>query len=109
MVKAPITGGNLIDNPKYQEMAELSWKIIEAKYWYYRRSEPKLTDYQYDLMEKRYEALCEELGLLPTASNMVDFDTERTCCKHVVLKFEGVSAFRKTKNLTRTRKVVKIK
>lgn len=90
-----------IDSPEYEELAKLSWKILEAKYWYYRRSEPRLSDYDYDMLEKEYERLCEKLNIVPTASNMVDFDESRPSCKHVILKFEGEKAFRKEKTKKR--------
>lgn len=68
-------------------MTSLSWKILEAKYWYYYRSEPKISDYEYDMMEKEYEAICVKLNIEPTASNMVDFDEKRPSCQHVMLKY----------------------
>ncbi len=68
-------------------MVSLSWKILEAKYWYYYRSEPKISDYDYDLMEKEYELTCKLLGIEPTASNMVDFDEKRPSCMNVMLKY----------------------
>lgn len=40
-----------------EKLTKLAWKLLEAKYWYYRKSTPKLTDYQYDLLEKHKEEL----------------------------------------------------
>lgn len=73
-------------NDLYERMVSLSWKILEAKYWYYYRSQPKITDYEYDTMEKEYEAICKRLEIEPTASNMVDFDEKRPSCMHIMLK-----------------------
>jgi NAD-dependent DNA ligase len=64
----------------------LSWKILEAKYRYYILSEPTITDYEYDLMEKEYDSLADELGLPKTASDMVDFKSDRPSCQAVIEK-----------------------
>lgn len=79
-----------------QRHIALSWKILEAKYWYYYRSDPKIQDYEYDAMEKEYEALSGILGLDPTASNMVDFDEKRPACQSVMFKL-GAKAIAKPK------------
>ena len=71
----------------YERIVYLSWKILDAKYWYYYRSDPKLQDYEYDMMEKEYEALCKIAGVDPTASDMVDFDESRPSCQAVMYKF----------------------
>lgn len=77
-----------------EKLTKLAWKLLEAKYWYYRKSTPKLTDYQYDLLEKQYEQLCITLNIPNTVSNMVDFDEDRPCCRSIIYKFEGKKAFR---------------
>ncbi len=74
---------------KREEMVKLSWDILKYKYHYYEKSKPLITDYQYDMIEKKYEALCEELGQPPTACDMVGFDWNRRCCQMVACKEEG--------------------
>lgn len=75
-----------------KEFIKLSWAVLEAKCIYYMMhgNHPKsIEDYEYDLLEKRYEALAKELNLEPTASNMIDFDLSRPCCKLVYSKLLG--------------------
>lgn len=84
-------------NSSHERIVELSWKILEAKYWYYYRDAGKISDYEYDLMEKEYEKLCHDLGIEPSASNMVGFDESRPSCMHVMLKFGFKSQKKKGK------------
>jgi NAD-dependent DNA ligase len=65
---------------------DLAWKILEAKCLYYVFDKPKLTDYEYDMMERQYDALAEKLNLPKTASDMVGFNPDRPSCKNVMLK-----------------------
>lgn len=69
-----------------QRFAELSWKILEHKYRYYILNSPVIQDFEYDMIEKEYEALAMKLKLEPSASNMVDFDTKRPSCMQVMRK-----------------------
>lgn len=65
---------------------KLGWEILEAKYRYYILGSPTLQDYEYDIMEKEYEKLADELGLPKSASEMVDFKLDRPSCQAVIEK-----------------------
>lgn len=80
---------------KRQRFVELGWKLLEHKCWYYMFQDPKVTDYQYDMLEKEYEALASELGLEPSVSNMVDFDMKRPSCERVYNKIWHIKKKRK--------------
>lgn len=71
---------------KQKRYVELGWKILEHKCRYYILHQPTITDYEYDLLEKEYDALAGELGLPSTASDMVDFDKSRPACQRVLEK-----------------------
>src|SRR4051812_25540368 len=58
---------------KTLEFNKLSWKLLEAKFRYYILDQPELQDHEYDALERRYDTLAKELGLEPTAANMVGF------------------------------------
>lgn len=73
---------------KKQRFVKLGWEILEHKCRYYMHSAPSISDYDYDMLEKEYEALGSELGLEPSASDMVDFDENRPACQNVVKKIE---------------------
>lgn len=47
---------------------------------------PVISDYEYDKLEKEYDALSKELGLPNSVADMVDFDTNRHSCKLVMEK-----------------------
>lgn len=82
--------------PKKLRHAALSWELIEHKYRYYILIKPIIQDYHYDMLEKEYEALCEELGLPNTVSNMVEIDMSRPSCQLVASKL-GVKPIIKNK------------
>jgi NAD-dependent DNA ligase len=48
---------------------------------YYVLDAPILSDYDYDMLEKEYEALVVKLGLPNSASEMVGFDETRPSCR----------------------------
>ena len=79
------------DNSDHKKVAELSWKILRAKYHYYIKDNPIMSDYEYDMMEREYDNLCNNLGIKPTASDMVGFDIKRPSCQLVAAKAEGMS------------------
>lgn len=68
---------------------ELGWKILEAKYRYYKLDDPLLQDHEYDAMEREYDTLAKKLNLDPTASDMVGFDETRPSCQVVMHKISG--------------------
>jgi NAD-dependent DNA ligase len=73
-------------NPDYERFVQLSWQILEHKCYYYVLSKPIISDYEYDLLEKEYEALADKLKLPRSASDMVDFDANRPSCQRVMEK-----------------------
>lgn len=72
-----------------ERFVELSWQILEHKCRYYELSRPTIKDYEYDMLEKEYDALAAKLGLPASASDMVDFDMARPACKEVYKKLTG--------------------
>lgn len=68
---------------------KLGWLILEAKYRYYIRDAPLLEDHEYDTMEREYDELAKKLGLPPSATDMVGFDTKRPSCILVAEKVSG--------------------
>lgn len=70
----------------HEKFILLGWTLLEHKCHYYIFSNPTISDYEYDLLEKEYESLADFLGLEPSASNMVDFDMKRPSCKKVYEK-----------------------
>lgn len=72
-----------------ERFARLSWKILEHKCHYYMFNNPQIQDYEYDMLEKEYDALALTLGKPPTASDMVGFDLERPSCRSVYRKLAG--------------------
>lgn len=76
----------LANNKK--EYIKLGWTLLEHKYRYYVKNNPVISDYEYDMLEKKYDALAEELGLPKSASDMVDFNTSRHSCQLVMDKLD---------------------
>jgi len=68
---------------KKSRFIELGWQLLEHKFRYYILAEPIIKDYDYDMLEKEYDALADELNLPKSASDMVDFDEKRWACKLV--------------------------
>jgi len=68
---------------------ELNWLLIEHKYRYYVMINPIITDYEFDMMEKEYRELAEELDVPPTASDMVGFDDSKFSSQLVINKLKG--------------------
>lgn len=71
---------------KKQRFINLSWEILEHKCRYYIMDSPIVQDYEYDAIEKEYDSLAKELGLEPTASDMVGFNPDRPSCQSVMRK-----------------------
>lgn len=68
---------------KHQRFIKLGWELLEHKFRYYILAEPIIQDYDYDILEKEYDSLAEELNLPKSASDMVDFNQDRWACKLV--------------------------
>jgi NAD-dependent DNA ligase len=62
-----------------QRFIELSWQLLEHKYRYYVQNTNSISDYEYDMLEKEYDALADQLGLPKSATDMVGFDESRPC------------------------------
>jgi NAD-dependent DNA ligase len=71
---------------KELKLAKLSWTLLEHKCRYYVFDAPSIGDYEYDILEKEYEALAKELQVPPSVSDMVGFDETRESCKQVLNK-----------------------
>lgn len=71
---------------KLERFNKLSWEILEHKCRYYIMDSPTIEDYEYDLIEKEYDALADELGLPKSASDMVGFKEDRPSCQRVMTK-----------------------
>lgn len=80
---------------KNKEYIELGWKLLKYKLMYYRpelvdeswHEDLTISDSSYDLLEKEYSALAEELGLPNTIKDMVDFDEERPSAQLVMSRY----------------------
>jgi len=89
---------------KKLKCARLAWQILGHKFLYYCGAEYNLSnkiipDEEYDAIENEYKELCEELGIEPSASDMVEFDDSRGSCRmvkeHLIAtkgKFPGTKA-----------------
>lgn len=76
----------MTNQQKKERYVFLSWKILEHKARYYMYNAPTITDYEYDMLEKEYDALADELGQPKSASDMVGFKKDRESCKQVLEK-----------------------
>ena len=75
-----------VDKTKKLRCHKLAWQILGHKFLYYQGSKYKLKpvmDSRYDKIEEEYKDLCEEIGIEPTASDMVGFDETRGSCRMV--------------------------
>lgn len=39
---------------------KLHYQLRRARYFYYHKDAPEITDYEYDILEKQYEMLCND-------------------------------------------------
>lgn len=83
---------------KAARFVELSWLILEHKYRYYMLSKPIIQDYEYDMLEKEYDGLADEIGLPKSASDMVGFKEDRPCCQKVMEKLAAPITRRRRTN-----------
>ncbi len=77
---------SLTKEEKLERFIKMGWEILEHKCRYYIMCTSIIEDHVYDKLEKEYEALAAELGLEPSASNMIDFDTKRPSSRLVMDK-----------------------
>lgn len=76
----------------YKRLVEVSWKILECKVSYYRPELLKrpnqhiVSDEEYDKLESEYRELCQKLGVMPSAADMVGVDLEKPSVKLTVRK-----------------------
>jgi len=52
-----------MEDKKLSRFIKLGWELLEHKCRYYVLSRPTIQDYDYDMLEKEYDALADELGL----------------------------------------------
>jgi NAD-dependent DNA ligase len=78
-----------------ERFIELGWQILEHKYRYYILQKPIIQDYDYDLLEKEYDSLADQLDRPKSATDMVGFNEDRPDCQRVAEKIQ--SRFRKRK------------
>ncbi len=69
-----------------ERFIQLGWIILEHKARYYHLNTSTISDFEYDTIEKEYDALAQMLGLPPTASDMVGFDANRPSCQRALHK-----------------------
>jgi hypothetical protein len=82
--------------PDEKRFAKLSWQILDAKFRYYILDDPKLSDSEYDAMEREYIALGiklgepEKRGLKDPADLVpVDFPRDSPAAELVADKIQG--------------------
>ena len=80
---------------KKERFIQLSWELLEHKCFYYMLNAPVVSDYEYDKLEKEYDALATELNLPNSVADMVDFDTSRHSCRLVMEKLGVINVKRK--------------
>lgn len=68
---------------------KLGWELLEHKYRYYILNMNTISDYDFDQLEAEYRKLAEELGLPPSASDMVGFDNTRFSCQLAMHRVKG--------------------
>lgn len=76
---------------KKDQFIRLGWQILEHKCRYYILLNQSIPDFEYDKLEKEYDDLADELGYPKSASDMVDFDMDRSSCKSVYEKLTAPS------------------
>lgn len=69
-----------------ERFIQLGWEILEHKCRYYVLNNAIIEDYQYDMLEKEYDALADKLGKEKSASDMVGFNENRPSCREVLKK-----------------------
>ena len=52
------TAGNDLDI-----LQEMHAKLRKCKYWYYELHNSLISDYEFDMLEKKYDRLCDDLGI----------------------------------------------
>ena len=48
---------------KLEKLQEMHAKLRKAKYFYYERHQSIISDYDFDILEKEYNTLAEEIGV----------------------------------------------
>ena len=69
-----------------ERFIQLSWQLLEHKCRYYILDNPLIQDYEYDILEKEYDALADKLGQPKSVSDMVGFNEKRHSCRQVIEK-----------------------
>lgn len=80
---------------KRKEAITLGWRILESKYIYYclgGEHPLAINDAEYDRMERKYQALCKELNMEPSASNMVGFSKSKPSCQLVMEVMDAIKS-----------------
>lgn len=75
----------------------LGWLLLEHKCRYYVLNDSIIDDHSYDMLEKAYDKLAEELKLPKSASDMVGFDETRPACQSVMRKL-GIYRFKRKRD-----------
>lgn len=57
-----------------KQFEDLGKKLYKHKYHYYELDSPSITDQEYDMLERDYVQMAEDLGKDPEISNMIGFD-----------------------------------
>lgn len=73
-----------------EKFIKLGWSLLEHKYRYYILNNPQISDHEFDQLESEYRNLAEQLELIPSASDMVDFNMTRPACIHAAIKVHGL-------------------
>lgn len=71
---------------EWQEMAKI---LLGHKYWYYMENTQTISDYEYDVLEKKWEDLGRRIGKTRTPPFWVGFDFRHPFAAEVADKIRG--------------------
>lgn len=62
-----------------KKFEELGKELLKHKYMYYRKGEPSLTDYEYDMLEDKYIKMAKSLKKEPAVHLIADWSELAIC------------------------------
>ncbi len=63
---------------------KLGKRLLRRRYEYYVLDDPKISDFEYDFIERKYENMCEDLGLESVVKDMVGYNENNLYHKDIV-------------------------
>lgn len=78
----------LTEAEKVEHHIQVGKRLLQQRYRYYYLDNPVLNDFEYDVLERYYEALSAYLGLEPINKNLVGFDENEPNCIEAKIKVD---------------------